>query len=149
MSRLEEPGVTIRLGDWRTQRDAALPIRWEVFVEEQGVPPELEQDEADASAVHAVLYNGGDRPLGTGRLSAAGKIGRLAVLKPHRGRGHGDRLLHALMAEALRRGLDRVTLAAQIQAIPFYERHGFRAFGPEFDDAGLPHRRMAKEVTGP
>lgn len=131
---------------------AVHAIRHEVFVVEQDVPADLEWDGKDARAVH-VLADG----VGTGRLllgeDAAGKnggdpglavLGRLAVLRSARGGGHGARLVRALEDEARRLGLDGVYLEAQVHAIPFYEKLGYAAYGPEFQDAGIPHRAMKR-----
>jgi len=71
-----------------------------------------------------------------------GKIVRMAVLKPWRGRGVGRALLRELLAEAQRRGLSQVYLAAQTQAIGFYQQHGFQMNGDVFLDAGIPHQNL-------
>lgn len=131
---------------------AVHAIRHAVFVVEQAVPADLEWDGKDGRAVH-VLADG----VGTGRLllgeDAARKnggdprtavLGRLAVLRDARGGGHGARLVRALEEEARRLGLDGVYLEAQVHAIPFYEKLGYTAYGPEFQDAGLAHRAMKR-----
>jgi predicted GNAT family N-acyltransferase len=127
-------------------------IRHEVFVVEQGVPADLEWDGKDGRAVH-VLADGA----GAGRLllgeDAAKKnggdprlavLGRLAVLAPARRGGIGARLVRALEDEARRLGLRGVYLEAQVHAVPFYERLGYAAYGPEFMDAGIVHRAMSR-----
>jgi predicted GNAT family N-acyltransferase len=127
-------------------------IRHEVFVVEQQVPAELEWDGKDDRSVH-VLAKGG-----TGRLlldaDAAAKnggdpytavLGRLAVLRSARGGGIGAALVHALEDEARRLGLNGVYLESQVHAVPFYERLGYSAYGPEFTDAGIPHRAMRRD----
>ena len=128
-------------------RDLAHPfeIRRIVFVEGQGVPVEEEQDEHDATALHLLAFDR-DRPVGTARILLAdgyGKIGRVAVLEEARGKGIGAALIRAaverLRAEA---GIREARLGAQIHALAFYERLGFEAHGPVFDDAGIPHRAM-------
>jgi predicted GNAT family N-acyltransferase len=55
-------------------------------------------------------------------------------------------LVRAIEARAAERGLHLVVLAAQTHALGFYERLGYSAYGPEFDDAGLPHRWMRRTV---
>jgi predicted GNAT family N-acyltransferase len=67
----------------------------------------------------------------------------MAVLAAWRGRGVGDALLSHLMAVARARGDARIVLNAQMQAMPFYARHGFVAVGPPFDEAGIAHQAMA------
>jgi len=138
----------------------AYTIRSEVFVGEQGVPPDLELDDLDATADHFLAYDDAGRPVGAGRLvieppgfvgapgstAPVGHLGRLAVLGAARGSGLGLALVAAIERRAVERGLRLVALSAQTQAIAFYERLGYAADGPEFDDAGLPHRWMTREL---
>ena len=124
--------------------DACMTIRRKVFVEEQAVPEELELDAHDATAVHLLAVADG-RPVGTARLLIDGdhaKIGRVAVLAETRGTGAGAALMRAALDELRARGVREVALGSQTHAIGFYERLGFRAHGPEYDDAGIPHRDM-------
>lgn len=126
--------------------DALRTVREAVFVREQQVPLELEWDGLDAEAVHVLAEDGEGGPIGTGRMLEDGHIGRIAVLPEWRGRGVGRALMAALLEIARRRGLDRVHLSAQTEAIGFYEMLGFTAHGPEFMDAGIPHRHMERAV---
>ena len=136
---------------------AAYDIRRTVFVDEQGVPLELERDERDAEADH-VLAVLDAVPVGAVRLviepagfhgldQAYGPIahlGRLAVLTSARGLGIGAALVRAVEELARQQHRQAVYLGGQTQALGFYERLGYRAFGDEFDDAGLPHRHLAR-----
>ena len=61
----EKPAVRISLGTWDRLRDDASSVRYEVFVIEQNVPPEVEMDDDDAVSVHAVAYAADGTPLGT------------------------------------------------------------------------------------
>lgn len=92
--------ITIRLASWSEARDTARAIRYAVFVEEQGVPVELEWDEWDEPSWHALALAEDGSALATGRLLPDGHIGRMAVLKPARGSGVGAMVLDALMAKA-------------------------------------------------
>jgi len=139
--------LRIRLADWHQDQDALRQIRETVFITEQSVPPELEWDAEDATAIHFLAFDG-DYPIGTARLSADGHIARLSVLRDWRGLGIGDALLEAVIAEAERRDLGKQTLSAQVQAAPFYERHGFRIVSEEFIDAGIPHVEMCRHSQG-
>jgi len=130
---------------WSVDRPLLQQVRRQVFVIEQRVPEEEEWDDDDEVCVH-VLATRNREPVGTGRLSPAGKIGRLAVLSEFRGRGLGDRIMRMLIEQAYHRGLVEVTLNAQLQVVPFYEKRGFKAEGPVFDEAGIPHRRMRKAL---
>ena len=132
----------IRTGDWAALNQDAKIIRFEVFVEEQKVPAELEMDHMDAVCVHAVAYDAAGTPVGTGRLLPDGHIGRMAVRKIARGTGIGGALLKVLMDQARARGDKQVVLSAQSHAAPFYERHGFAIDGDEFFEAGIAHINM-------
>ena len=143
--------VQVRLVEDEAARRLCLRLRWTVFVEEQGVPPSLEVDQHDSSgAVHALgLLDG--VPAGTGRFvfvePGLARIGRMAVRAPYRQRGVGSAILLHLMELARLVGIRTVTLAGQLHAIPFYERHGFVAHGDIFLDAGswsLPAAAMSK-----
>lgn len=129
--------------------DACLAVRFTVFVEEQNVPVELERDEYDASAIHILATEEG-APVGTARIivkDGVGKIGRVAVLADQRGTGLGRKLIEACLAELSNdTKVSAAKLGSQIHALGFYEKLGFVAEGPEFDDAGIPHRMMSRPV---
>ncbi|HEX7954644.1 MAG TPA: GNAT family N-acetyltransferase [Burkholderiales bacterium] len=133
--------IFVRDADWQVDGNVLRAIREEVFVREQAVPADLEWDEFDALSHHALAF-AGDTPIGTGRLLADGHIGRMAVLRAWRGQGAGSALLTHLMRIARVRGMKRVQLNAQVQAVSFYLSHGFAVEGEEFPDAGIAHRKM-------
>ena len=142
--------VEVRLAESEADRRTCMRLRWTVFVEEQNVPPSLEVDEHDAKgAVHALALLDGV-PAGAGRFVFAepglARIGRMAVIDDARGNGVGRALLAFLESEARRRGAKRFTLNAQVSARHFYEKAGYHAVGPDFDDAGIPHVRMDRDV---
>lgn len=127
---------------FEADRRDLLAVREEVFVAEQRVPPELEVDGDDARSIHLIARDPDGRPIGTGRLTPDGRIGRMAVLKPWRGRGVGSAILRSLIETARQRGAREVSLSSQVAAEPFYARFGFVAEGEPYDDAGIPHRTM-------
>lgn len=139
--------MRVRLAAWPEVEAAAASVRREVFIVEQGVPEALEWDEHDLPSLHALAESPAGEVVGTGRLLPDGHIGRMAVRRPWRGRGVGGAILRALIARARARGDDEIALSAQVGAIAFYERFGFVAEGPVFDDAGIPHRRMVLTRT--
>lgn len=134
--------VTVDIGTWERQREAAVPLRHAVFVDEQKVPLELELDEMDAVAEHALAWIG-TRAVGTARLLPDGQLGRMAVDAAFRGRGVGAALLKALIERARRRGDRVLRLHAQLHARGFYARYGFVEEGDVFDDAGIDHIGMS------
>ncbi|WP_221360278.1 GNAT family N-acetyltransferase [Streptomyces beigongshangae] len=138
-------------------REACFAVRKEVFVVEQQVPEDLEYDAYDAGAVHVLAVREDGEPLGAGRLlhgeaaaavnggdTGVGSLGRLAVVRAARGLGVGAALVRGIEDAARARGLTAVDLHAQTHALPFYERLGYVAYGPEFPDAGIPHRAMRR-----
>ena len=135
--------ITVRTASYVAEGDAIRRIRDLVFVEEQQVPVEIEHDEDDAVATHVLAFDG-SAAIGTGRITADGKIGRMAVLASHRGRGVGGAILEALIAIAEDEGMDTVWCNAQCHALAFYEGFGFVAEGPVFLEAGIEHRRMTR-----
>ena len=127
-------------------------LRTRVFVVEQGVPPEIEQDAADATAVHVLSRDATGRVVATGRLLVHGRtaaIGRMAADAAVRGRGHGAAVLAELHRQAARRGVIEIELHAQLPARAFYERAGYTAIGEEYEEAGIAHITMRRRLPGP
>lgn len=153
-----ERTVEVRVAVSEEDLKSCFAVRSEVFVVEQSVPESIEYDAYDADAVHVLAVDADGAPLGTGRLLygpvalgktgdlTVGSLGRLAVAKSARGLGVGVALVRAIEAEAARRGLAAVDLGAQTHALGFYERLGYVAYGPEFQDAGIPHRAMRRPL---
>jgi predicted GNAT family N-acyltransferase len=142
------PQVDVDLVTNERQREQAFEIRRRVFQDEQGVSADEEFDADDERATH-VLAVAGDTPVGTGRIvfhADYAKIGRMAVLQAWRRRGVGREVIDALTRVAVDRGVARLILHAQVQAIPFYTALGFHIVGDEFVEAGIPHRRMERTV---
>nr|WP_059254923.1 GNAT family N-acetyltransferase [Streptomyces sp. EAS-AB2608] len=150
---------TVRVAEDPADRAACFAVRKEVFVVEQGVAEDIEYDAYDAVAVHVLAVREDGLPLGTGRLlhgeaavaktggdPSVGSLGRLAVSREARGLGVGAALVRALEDAARARGLTAVDLHAQTHALGFYERLGYAAYGPEFPDAGIPHRAMRRAL---
>ena len=126
---------------WQARAAELQAVRRAVFVVEQHVPEEEEWDVNDALSQH-VLALGDGVPVGTGRLLPDGHIGRMAVLEPWRGRGVGRAMLTLLLELARQAGFAEAVLHAQTHAISFYEKQGFMVSGPQFMEAGIPHRVM-------
>lgn len=153
------PSFAVRVAEDPADREACFAVRKEVFVAEQGVSEDIEYDAYDAVAVHVLAVRDDGTPLGTGRLlhgeaaaaktggdPSVGSLGRLAVARPARGLGVGAALVRAVEDAARARGLTAVDLHAQTHALGFYERLGYTAYGPEFLDAGIPHRAMRRAL---
>ncbi|TXS03051.1 GNAT family N-acetyltransferase [Streptomyces sp. col6] len=153
------PAYTTRTVTGERDLAACFRLRKDVFVREQNVPEELEYDAYDAEAVHVMAVAADGTTLGTGRLlhgpaavahtgadRTVGSLGRLAVGKEARGLGVGAALVRAIEDAARDHGLAAVDLHAQTHALRFYERLGYEPYGPEFMDAGIPHRAMRRTI---
>ncbi|CAG9164366.1 GNAT family N-acetyltransferase [Cupriavidus pampae] len=138
--------ISVVVCPWSEAQARASAIRFNVFVEEQRVPQELELDEWDARSWHALALRDDGTAVATGRLLPDGHIGRMAVLASARGTGVGAKVLEALMAKAAALGYEALVLNAQTHAAPFYARAGFAQVGEEFEEAGIPHVEMRKTL---
>jgi predicted GNAT family N-acyltransferase len=147
MPRMDALPFSVRPVNWFATRDKLAAVRRAVFVFEQNVPEELEWDDADEHAYHVLATAEDGTPIGTGRLKLDCHIGRMAVLQKWRRRGVGSAILRALLALAEKEGCMIVRLHAQTHAVPFYEVHGFRAYGQEFQEAGIPHLEMELKLA--
>ena len=146
-----EPVTEVRTGDWATLGEGARAVREAVFVQEQGIAREDEWDEADHTAVHALVTNRLGMPVATGRLLVEGapgggtaRIGRMAVDRTLRGSGVGRQVVQALEQAARLRGDTRVVLGAQRSAEGFYGRLGYTPYGEPYEEVGIPHVGMAR-----
>jgi YbgC/YbaW family acyl-CoA thioester hydrolase len=146
-----ESVVDIKTGSWTELQALASPLRYEVFVNEQEIDPELEWDAADETAVHAVVINKLGQAVATGRLlqpqSRVAQIGRIAVNKALRGGSLGRLVVNTLIEKARLRGDREVLLHAQCSAEGFYRRLGFTAHGDIFQDAGIDHIEMRMNLA--
>nr|ART37127.1 D70 [uncultured bacterium] len=134
-------------GTWDELGALARPLREAVFVVEQGVPLALEWDEFDAVSRHVVARDSAGVVIGTGRLLPDGHIGRMAVAADWRGKDVGRALMERLLEEAAHKKHQTLLLHAQTRAVGFYAKLGFSAEGPEFMEAGIPHRLMRRCLT--
>ena len=132
--------------DHAAQHAELHAVRHQVFVQEQGVPAALERDVLDAVCIHVLAHDAQGRPIGTGRLSPEGRIGRMAVLPDWRGRGVGEALLQELVRAATEAGLAHVNLHAQLPAQAFYARQGFLPQGAHSVEAGIVHQPMTRAL---
>ena len=142
-------GVVVKQVETESELEAAIQVRFRVFVSEQSVPPEEELDEADSSATHAIaLFQG--QVIGTGRLmrrdDATVQVGRMAVDAAWRRKGIGGQILEFLEETARIEGVRHSVLHAQEYVKSFYVAHGYRENGDTFLDAGIPHIEMSKEL---
>jgi predicted GNAT family N-acyltransferase len=127
---------------WQTHAAPLKKVREEVSIKEQHVPIALEWDGMDEPAQHLLAVSVAGEPIGCARLTGDGNIGRMAVLKPWREFGVGSALLTRAVSLYQQQGADRITLSAQMHAIPFYEKFGFKGCSEPYLDAGILHIDM-------
>ena len=139
--------TSVLIGQGNDYFERAFEIRWRVFVEEQGVPADVERDEQDAVAIHALAELDGS-VVATGRLTFddGARIGRVAVLPEYRRRGIASLVVSALEREAAARGYREVSLHAQTYVQALYGKNGYVVSGPLFVEAGIDHVPMRKAI---
>jgi predicted GNAT family N-acyltransferase len=139
----------------RVDGDATLfhahAVRRAVFIDEQGVPEDVEMDDNDDDATHFVVYDtDAGHPVATARMrfvgGGAAKAERVAVHSNYRGDGLGTRLMNLVEVEARSQGCSRVELHAQTTVQRFYRNLGYETISEEFEQAGIPHVEMVKEL---
>lgn len=145
----DDVGYLVAPADWPGDEQSIRVLRERVFIQEQGIPAELEWDGLDPECAQLLAYDMDGNAIATARMQADGHIGRMAVLPEWRGRGVGSSLLLMLVELAAAHGLDEVYLDAQTSVASFYHQHGFIASGEEFSAAGIPHIRMSRFTTDP
>ena len=142
----------IRIVTNEQEKQDALDVRRFVFIEEQEVPedPEIDEfDEPGARTTHFVAYSEAT-PVGAGRFrtykEGVGKVERVAVMKSQRGTGLGAQLMKGIEEEASRQGFGKLKLNAQCHAQRFYEKLGYEPVGEVFEEAGIDHIAMEKNL---
>jgi len=142
--------LEIFIKPWEKAAKEAYAIRQKVFIEEQGVPEHMELDEYDPGASHVLAYQNA-QCIATARLvrldAKSAQIGRMAVLVSLRGQGIGTAMLKQLIEFALSEGISNLLLHSQVSASSFYEKLGFKAEGPIYQEAGISHRNMILLVS--
>ena len=127
----------------------AFDVRRDVFIEEQGVSEDEEMDGRDDDAAQFVAYD--DRyPVGTARVRTpeddVGKVERVAVRETYRRRGVGKALMERVEAWADDHGFETLKLHAQTHVEGFYADLGYETTSDVFEEAGIDHVAMRKEL---
>ena len=137
----------IRAGRWDELQNDAKLIREQVFIQEQQIAVADEWDAEDAVSVHFVVYDQ-DQPIATARLLKNNSVGRVAVLKSHRGLGIGKLLMQQIIQQAKHQQREFLKLSSQVHAIQFYAGLGFKVEGEQYLDCGIPHIEMRLLFAG-
>lgn len=135
----------IQSGSWTELEHHAKLIRMEVFIQEQNIAEHDEWDAQDAVSLHFIVYDQ-NQPIATARLLENNSIGRVAVLKPYRGKGIGQLLMQQIIQIAKDQKRSQLKLSAQVYATKFYENLGFQLSGEEYLDCGIPHIDMSMNI---
>lgn len=137
--------IKVETARWSEDSEDLIKLRTRVFVEEQKVPSSIEIDGLDAECLHVKAMND-NICIGTGGLLPNGYIRRMCVLDEYRGQGIGTMMLENLIEQAINTGHRQVLLNSQSDAIPFYQKNKFTTVSEEFIEAGIPHRRMLRQL---
>ena len=137
--------TTAIICDYESHTEDICAIRYEVFIDEQNVPEELEIDGLDGEAKHVLAFVD-EVTIGTGRILSDGHIGRVAVLKKYRGQGSGKLIMKELIKWAQDMNLEKVWLSSQWHAHSFYLDLGFVCVGEIYKEAGIDHIKMYRAL---
>lgn len=127
---------------------AQYQIRKVVFVEEQNVSYEEEFDMKEDEAI-CFLYRVDSNNIACARAFVDGdsaQIGRVATLKEFRGLGYGLAMIKGIEEYLIQMKVTKFVVHAQLQAVPFYAKAGYKKFGDTFYDANILHIAMKKEI---
>ena len=137
------PAISIATA--KDEIEACMRLRRAVFIDEQGVSEAEEFDGQDDGCTHVLAKIHGI-PVGSARfrvLDGYAKIQRVCVSPEKRGQGIGAAVIGFVIERvAAGKSAKTVRLSAQSHALDFYRKMGFRAFGDEYLDAGIPHKDM-------
>jgi len=127
----------------------AFKVRRQVFVREQGISEDLVFDGHDRESLHIVVKDG-ERVIGSARVKFLAdnqaKLERMAVLKRYRHKGIGKEMLLFLDTVWKDKQVQQVIIHAQLEVVPFYKLCGFDELGLPFQEAGIKHIKMRKQI---
>jgi predicted GNAT family N-acyltransferase len=127
----------------------AFEVRRQVFILEQGISEDLVFDGHDREALHMVVKDG-QRVIGSARVrflaDNQAKLERMAVLKRYRRKGIGKEMLLFLDTVWKDKQVQQVIIHAQLEVVPFYKLCGFDELGLPFQEAGIKHIKMRKQI---
>ena len=136
--------IVVKLAKTNAELGISKEIRNLVFVNEQKISKELDQDGKDDLSFHFILYLN-NNPIGCSRLRIAdnnAKLERIAILKEFRGKGLGKELLTYMINFAKRKGITGIFLNAQYYLLDYYQECGFIPVGLPFIEVGIKHIKM-------
>lgn len=143
--------VTVIPAQTPAELERCFAIRYAVFCAERGVSPAIERDGWDVLSpgyTHFLIQeNGADA--GALRCRYAGEtaiVQRFCVLKERRRSGLGREALYAVEKRCKAAGFQRMELDAKFEVCGFYEKCGYTKISAPFEEAGIPHVKMMKQL---
>ena len=110
------------------QLSEVLQLRREVFIEEQGIPEELEMDGKEKQSTHVGIFEE-QQLIACGRLTPVNSeeavLSRIAVSKPFRSKGLGILIIKQLEKEAGKSGYRKLSLKPHTYLEKFYHSLGY------------------------
>lgn len=122
---------------WKQCKKEIKLIREKVFVCEFHISPDCEFDQQDNDCEHVLLKDDDDNTIATGRICQSGKISRVAVLMKYRQTDASKRVVEKLLEIAKAKGLDKVYIDSELDAIHHYQEQGFEPAGQVFMQGGV------------
>ena len=134
--------------EWQDYYD----LRWRILRAPWKQPRGSEKDEAESNAYHLMATAQHQHQiLGVGRIhqinAQTAQIRYMATSETSRGRGVGSKMLKALEQQAQRWDVSIIVLNAREEAVPFYQRNGYRIIATAETLFGeIPHTHMEKRL---
>lgn len=130
---------------------ASFYLRYQVFVEEQNIPPHWEFDEIDAQQPNYFVLFERTIPVATIRYQAYShdtiQPECFCVAKTHRKRGFGKQLLQRFEEQALKNGYHYALLSAETTVIAFSKKLSYQCTSEPFEEDGILCVTMRKRLT--
>ncbi|KAK2956499.1 putative GNAT family N-acetyltransferase [Blattamonas nauphoetae] len=125
-------------------------LRRIVFLEEQGFSHANEFDNLDIISHQCLITDSDNKLVGCSRIypyseKDAWVLDRIAVMEEFRGKGFGLYVVRVAMNYAQLLGAKRFVLVnAEVSAIPFYQKLGFKVDGEPFMEEHCPVIKMTR-----
>jgi GNAT superfamily N-acetyltransferase len=134
-----------------SELEAYYALRWKILREPWNQATGSEKDEFEGEAVHLAAWNAVGKLIGVGRLHRVlgncGQIRFMAVDPEQRSHGVGKAILRELEIRAIKLGIQEIKLNSREEAVPFYEKNGYRVVGSSHTLFGaIPHFEMWKRL---
>lgn len=144
--------MNIVLAQTKDELKKCLEVRRKVFIEEKGVPAEIEIDEFDrdfSSCEHFAVFES-ERAVGAFRMrrldESTIRLQRFCFLSEYRGKGFGKKALEFIEDYCRKEGVRLITADAKFEVSGFYVKCGYRVVSDVFEEAGIAHVKIEKKI---